>query len=144
MRQRRQVGELMRIMIINIRAMIIIIKIIAGFSSSLNLVSETHFEPRYLFSVFLLLGGCIYQFSPLIDDLISHTAASCRRTARKIILYLHNQSRRCKGGASSPSLPLSFLLSPLAVVSQSWLRWLTSLINAGFILLSCVQQKKSL
>ena len=49
----------------------------------------------------VVLVGVISQFSLLIDDLISHTAANCEGTGHKIILYLHNQSRRCKGGASS-------------------------------------------
>lgn len=86
------------------------------------------------------MGWGVYQFSLLIDDLISRTVASCRTTGHKLILYLHNQSRRCRGWSLlSPSLSLS-----LRVVSQTRLSWLSCLINAGFILLSVVQKEKSL
>lgn len=70
-------------------------------------------------------AGGINQFILLIDDLISHTVAICARTGHQIILYLHNQSARCGGGASSlsvplpPSTPLSLSLSVCLAVSLS-------------------------
>lgn len=63
-----------------------------------------------LWSVCARVGG-INQFILLIDDLISHTVAICARTGHQIILYLHNQSARGGGGASSLSVSLPPFLS---------------------------------